>query len=444
MKALLICPDQCRAVEALAEFMPLCNLPILGKPLIAYWLEYLAAQGVTQVYVLATDRPEQVRALLGDGACWGLKVEVRPEVSELSLKKARAKFRTRKDPGWLPAPHDATRINHLPGSNEPLFTSYASWFAAVQKWMPQAATSDRIGLHEVQPGVWVGLHARIAPNAVLRAPVWIGQDVRVGPRSIIGPGTILEDRSLVEGDSEVVDSIVGPETFIGKFTEVRRTLAWGSSLVNWKLNSWIKVQEAFLICPLGRTRAPFQPAGLLSRLAAAWVLTLTWPIALFAVVKSLCQGRRVLRPMLAVRPRVVGTTPPAGDTLIYYQFSGVPGWLRRWPQLFSILRGDFTWIGNRPLSPREAMRLNNDFEKLWLAAPLGLISLADTESGKRYFDDEARAHASYYAAQASLRLDWVIFLRAVFLFAFGLPYSKAREHLLHIWQPTSADGRQAQ
>ena len=62
--------------------------------------------------------------------------------------------------------------------------------------------------------------------------------------------------------------------------------------------------------------------------------------------------------------------------------------------------------------------MSNDFERLWLTAPIGLISLADAEGCLEAFGDEARAHASYYAVQASWRLDLSILLRAL---ANGLP-----------------------
>jgi hypothetical protein len=236
--------------------------------------------------------------------------------------------------------------------------------------------------------------------------------------------------------------VVGPETFIGNLTDVQRSIVMGSTLVSWKLSSCIKVHDAFLLCPLGRQRTTFSPAGLLSRLAAAWAITLTLPLALYAVLKAGLLRRRVLRPLLAVRPQSSGVPMP-GDTLLYYQFTGVPGWLRRWPQLWSILRGDFGWIGNRPLTPREAARLGNDFERLWLTSPLGLISLADTEVGSGFFDDEARAHASYYAVRASWTLDVMIFGRALFLFVFGVPYSRARDYCVRRVQRPAVKQREA-
>lgn len=444
MKTLLICPGERDAVAALAETAPLSNVLILGKPLVEYWLEHLAEQGARHIYILATDRPEQVRELVGNGARWGLIVEVLPEVHEPTLDEARTRYQSDGDDGWLAAPQDVQLMDRLPRlPRHSLFSSYADWYAALQAWMPHAATPERIGVHTLKPGVWIGLHSHIEPGAELHGPLWIGDNVHIAAGAVVGPWTILENGAYVEEGAEISGSVIGSETLVGRYTEVRRSIAWGATLVNWKLNSWIKVPDPFLLCRLGKTRTPFQNAGLLGRLAAAWALTLTLPLALYAITVAKLRGRRAFRPQLAVRPQPAGSIPTTGDTLIYYQLAGGPGWLQRWPQLFEILRGDFAWIGNRPLSPREAARLHNDFERLWLAAPLGLISLADTETGHRFFDDEARAHASFYAARASWRLDLQVFLRAVFLFVFGVPYSRAREHFGRMLQPIHGHRREA-
>src|SRR5207244_3565866 len=116
----------------------------LGRTLIEYWLEHLARLGAGQVLVLATDRAEQVRARIGDGARWGLRVVVIPETRELTPAEARSKYRTGEMTGedvrspagsndnqletpyvvscngskvscWLAEPDDAILLDHLPG-----------------------------------------------------------------------------------------------------------------------------------------------------------------------------------------------------------------------------------------------------------------------------------------------------------------------------------------
>src|SRR5262249_42437178 len=152
MKAILICPAERRAVPALSEFAPLANVPVLGRSLIEYWLGHLAALGAREVLVLASDRPEQGRALVENGARVGVDVEVFPEIRELAVREARKKYHD-PDSTWLPMPQDITLMDHLPDSAEfPLFNSYAGWFAGVRQWLPRAQTPDRIGAREVSPG----------------------------------------------------------------------------------------------------------------------------------------------------------------------------------------------------------------------------------------------------------------------------------------------------
>ncbi len=436
MKALLICPAVRENVAALAETAPLASLPVFGHSLVEHWLEHLALLGAKEVCILATDRPGQVRALVGDGARWGIHAEVFPEIRELTLAEARAKYCAAND-AWLATPDDAILMDHLPGAPEyPLFTSYADGFRALQNWLPHAATTpDRIGLHEIKPGVWVGLHAHISPEAKLHAPCWIGENVFVGAGASIGPAAILENNSFVERGVEVFHGVVGAETFVGGFTDIHNSLALGNTLVNWQLGSTVKVPDDFLLCSLARRGPVFKSINFFSRLVAMLTLLLTLPVALLPMLKAKLHGLPVLRPRVAVRPRVSGAVAMPGDTLVYHELTGAPGWLHRWPQLWNIACGDFAWVGNRPLNPSQAARLTNDFERLWLAAPLGLVSLADTEACAGFFNIETRAHASFYAAQANWRLDWSIFIRVIFLLITGTPYSQARERFAQIFEP---------
>jgi len=92
----------------------------------------------------------------------------------------------------------------------------------------------------------------------------------------------------------------------------------------------------------------------------------------------------------------------------YSELNGFTGLGRRWPQLWSIWKGDFSWVGNRPLGREQAAQLETEFEQLWLAAPVGLVSLADTFDAGDRFDDESRAHASFYAVHADGKMNRTI------------------------------------
>lgn len=258
MKTCLICPAERPAVAGLAQAAPLSNMPLLGKNLLEYWLEHMAGLGAKQVRVLASDRPDMVRQLTGNGDRWGLSVEVLDEAQELSPALARVKYPVTKASSF-PEPYDMILMTHFPGQPQrPLFTSYAGWFSAVLAWLPQAAAINRIGVHELQPGVWVAMRARIAGSARLQAPCWIGEGARIGPRSVIGPGAIVENHVFVESDCVISNSVVGPDTLVGKFAELKDSLAWGGVVINCNTNSLARVPDSFLMCAL---RDPLLPPG---------------------------------------------------------------------------------------------------------------------------------------------------------------------------------------
>lgn len=258
MKTLLICPAHRPAIARLTKACPLVLVPILGKCLVEYWLEHLVLRGDRDVRIIAIDRAEHVRALVGDGSRWGLRVEVIAEPNESDPVEIRA----HRDgypvpPVTPPPPDDVVLMDHLPGlTGFPLFDSYEAWFQALQAWIPHACTSDRIGRREISPGVSAGLHSRISPAAQLNAPCWIGDNVFVGPDAVIGPGAILEDRAFIECGAHITQSVVGPETFVGELTLIDQSLASGNLLINWKTRSCLDVPDEFLLCSLGVRQPP--------------------------------------------------------------------------------------------------------------------------------------------------------------------------------------------
>ena len=406
MKALLICPHERPEVALLAERQPLALLPVCGRALIELWFEQLASNGVREVTVLASDRPEQIRAVIQGGRKWGVKAEVIPQHAELSIEEARSRY---NDFG------DMAVIDRLPGQTDTALDSYKTWHNAVLQYSKRANGPTRIGLRELSPGVWVGLHARVDRKATLQAPCWIGDDARIAAHAKIGPNAVVESRCFVEAGAEVRDSVVGPDTFVGGWTEVVNSIACGSLLINWERGSHVNVPDQFLLGDVPLKPVSFNPLVLVGRMAAGAAMVATLPLLLYVCLKCAWRGQPALRQVNGVR-FVTGLSGRRLERYSFYEFTNVNRWVRRWPQLLSIITGDFCWVGNRPLSASKANRLRNDFERLWLEAPIGLISLADVRGWMDFFGDEARAHSSFYAVQRNWKLDLQILGRAPLVF----------------------------
>jgi glucose-1-phosphate thymidylyltransferase len=63
-------------------------------------------------------------------------------------------------------------------------------------------------------GVWIADSARVNPEAVLQAPVVVGQDCEVGPGAVIGPSTALGSNVTVGSNAVVQDSVIDADTRI--------------------------------------------------------------------------------------------------------------------------------------------------------------------------------------------------------------------------------------
>lgn len=280
MKTVLICPAERPALAALAQRRPLVTLPLLGLSLLDYWLQHLASLGATQATLVVADRADAVAKHLGEGARWGVEVEIISVAAEPTREAAYPLYREDERGAWLEAPNDLVVLDHLPAlpKRRPL-DSYADWFATARDWIPLALTPDRVGLREIQPGVWVGLRTRIAPSAKFAGPCWIGDGTFVGPNAHIGPNVVLEDHVLVEAGARIADSIVGPDTFVGGVTEIRQSFAWGNQLINWRSGSTLRVAEDFLLCSLEAKTHGFTPVAWWRRKAEALARVFTSPAA---------------------------------------------------------------------------------------------------------------------------------------------------------------------
>lgn len=417
MNALLLCPAYRSAVSRLSEQTPLVTAPLLGLTLVEYWLDALAARGVKHVLLLASDRPQEVRNVVGDGARWGIRIDVLPQSRELSLDEARAKYAASAEF----APENVILLETLPGlPDQPLFASYAGWHRALVSYFKLAITPSRIGMRETQPGVWVGLHAQIASSAQLQAPCWIGEGALIGEHAVVGPDAVVENHAIIEEGARVVDSVIGPETFVGEMISVQHSIAQGSLLVNWKTDSCLHVPDAFFLCSLNERDFAAGSGSIPGRFSAALAMLITAPFACIAMLVSLLRGESPMRLRLGVRPQR-SIRSAALQTFAYYELASGSNWLKRWPQFWSVVRGDLAWVGNRPLRPTQALELANDFERLWLAAPVGLVSLADAHGCTEDLNDEICAHASFYAVNASRRLDAFILTRALVRALFAIP-----------------------
>ncbi len=395
MKTVLICPDEVLAVRSLTRNAPPAAINILGKPLIVYWIEYLVGLGATQIVILSSDRPQKIREIVHDGYPWGINIELLPQRNQLSVTEAQEQFLPKSETA-LAHPYNVVEVNSLPGgSSINLFESFENFFTGVRCWIPHA-TKNRVNMKEVRPGVWISTRSRISPAAVIKAPCWIGDNVRISEGAVLGPMSIVEENVAIGVDAMIANSIVQTNTYVGDLTNVQDSIATGNILINWKNNSSVAIPDPFLIGVLKKSDHA-STVGIFSRATALAVGIVTLPFVLPSAIVSLVRGTAFLNKSIAVLGNPTGYAN-------YYELNNSKGYFARWPQLWNIVRGEFEWFGNRPLSIREGAEMNPDFENLWLKNPPGIFSQADSVGCWNNTSDEAAGHACFYSAQSSWKL----------------------------------------
>ena len=327
--------------------------------------------------------------------------EAKKHINEISVAEARRRFTV----------ENAVLVDRLPAlPDAPLFDSCAGYFEALKLWLPLAG-KQRVGTREIAPGIWAGLRCKIDPAATLVAPCWIGENVWVRDRATVGPDAFVEDAAMIDNDAEISAGWIGPRTYVGAQTEVRNSFAWADGLLNHVSGSFVEIVDTFLLGDLQGEHGFARSSPWLGQLAALLLFGFTCPLVIIAWLKNGGAKDLFLKKRAVVPTAVFGTQ--SLREIDYSELGCFRGKWRRWPQLWSIARGNFTWIGNRPLTRVQAVQLETEFEQLWLAAPVGLFSLADTYGVGEEFGDAARAHSSFYAVRASRRMDREILRRII-------------------------------
>jgi len=403
MRASIICPAVRDGVAAFAKRSPLALLPLLGRNVLDWHLAEIFHTGGREVRVSAADRPELIRRYLRDGEPWGLRIELTPLAEE-------------------PLPADGEIVaDHLRDTGDCAFASYRAWFETVRAAFRRGGAGC-IGMREFAKDVWVHVHAVVDSAADLAAPCWIGARTRVGADARIGPGAYVEDDCTIECGATICESWVGPRTFVGAYTELAESLAWGGTLCKWTTGAVTEVADSFLLGEVSAVRSG-NPTSIFTRAVAALAALATSPIALLALGAGIIRRK----PFLIWKEAVMLD----GSVSLYAEFGALGGALARWPRLLAILGGSFAWFGNPPLSRAEARTLEGEFEQLRLTVPPGLVSLGDSLGCAAALGDEATAHAGYYAASRSWRLNAQIAGRLIARAICGAPVTVPAQPIEH-------------
>ncbi|HET7720269.1 MAG TPA: sugar phosphate nucleotidyltransferase, partial [Acidimicrobiales bacterium] len=85
MKALILAGGAGTRLRPITHTSAKQLVPVANKPILFYGLEQMAEAGIVEVGMVVGDTEEEIRAAVGDGSTWGLKVTYIPQDAPLGL-----------------------------------------------------------------------------------------------------------------------------------------------------------------------------------------------------------------------------------------------------------------------------------------------------------------------------------------------------------------------
>ncbi|MDG4594365.1 MAG: NDP-sugar synthase [Candidatus Contendobacter sp.] len=466
MQALILADRLGRELEPLTERTCVALLPVVGKPVLEHTLEALVAAGVREAVIAISPFADQVRAVIGDGSRWGMRLDyvltqgeenpdtvvercqnrIQAEVlalrgdvlrgaalgefqqragevsgpvvlgravaAPISLCLNRAGGRGGLEPlrwaGESPAPGSAWPVVELPTGALNRLDSLAAYHRANL----DAAAGRFPGLivpgRQVALGLTVGLRSRVSPRSLRQGIAFVGRNCRIEASAEFYGEVVIANRVIVDRHVILRDSVILSDTYIGELLEVQNAIVWGNHLIRVDTGAVLPVIETFLLADLREVTLSGTLAEPLNRVLGALLLALSlplWPLALVAALAG-----DAAAPLRETRLR--------GNRLEFDEFGTrrrrvfvAREWatmipvLRHLPRLLAVVSGDLRLVGVEPLTPEQVEDRLDEWEQVGDQAPAGLIGPTQLTLPADAPREERLLSDAFYARQRSTGRD---------------------------------------
>lgn len=445
-----------------AEHLPACLLPLGTASFAERVMDSCALAGVRELDLVVSEHPEALRALLQDGAPWGIALKwhhakesaspynvlrgmglgrqeqvlighahqwVGSRIVRELLQASGLAIQVAGDvvwTGWFSAkataltalgPHEdyhalGQRARGMEGARCVIAgpAEFAQNLGAADVLAAQQHALD--GQQEAAvPASWLRMPwGAASPDAVIHAEAQIHGPVLVGPGCVleagaeVGPATVLAPDVFIASGARVRHSVVMGNTYVGAQIALEHALAQGNSIqsLKWNVRTVLSPQDA-MMAPLRSGATPATPWT--SRLLAALAALALLPLLMAALVwQQLRAG-----PALWRRVQVVQSRLPGQDRLLHqtvrqpHSRHRADRWVGHYGALLDIAQGRRTWFGLRPRPESEWYALGRDWQELFSRTAIGLFHAPAWSEGSGHLDSEAYAAAdAFMAVQSTL------------------------------------------
>jgi hypothetical protein len=471
-RAVIFATPNVSADMPMAVDCPVALMQLGYQTLIEQLLANMMQAGIAHVDLVVSDRPDALRALLGDGSRWGLSLHWHlvkdPAHAYAMLDQPALRRATRVLIGHADRCPSVSSLKALLDADawwmDVHFESgsvWAGWGSLMPFRLPRRCADlslTQLGLHgsttgarmhlvgeregqrlnsaldllRAQPGSdgalspedvppsWIrkpwgamSPHALVDERATLIGPVLIGPGCIVSRAAQIGPHVVLSKDVVVSSDTRIDHSLVMSGSYIGAGLGLSHCVVNGARVRHTRLDVETRLQQDDALMLSLHDRAPTS-TGWLGRTLAAAVMLAAGPALAAHVLTRRAMGQS---PAWVLRPVVLGRKDPSGtpETVRLRMASPSAGRAQRaWSLLAGVLDvmlGRRAWFGARPRGAGQWYAMRPEWQQMLAGWPVGLFH------APAWTDDpaqlaEASAAADVFAVVLSPMRRWLAALCA--------------------------------
>ncbi|MFK7804098.1 MAG: sugar phosphate nucleotidyltransferase [Anaerolineae bacterium] len=288
--------------------------------------------------------------------------------------------------------------------------------------------------------VWAGKNNIIHPSVRIYQPVVIGDNCQVGRDVELGPFTIIGSNSIIDDEASIRNSTVSEKTYIGKLVNVEGKLVTRNLMIDFETGLSAYITDPFLI---GEASPPIINNSfrlLVDKFLALLFILILLPLIILIGLFSLLGTGRIFKvvqrigivPGDIVYGDVISpsrielrhfNTRRENNNLTFFTRWIEKSSLHRLPELFSVVSGNLSFVGVKPLLPEEADLLIEEWHFQRYSFSAGFTGLWYTECTDGAKDDASLIYDIYYVAVRSFKEDLRILIKTPSRWIRNLLYS---------------------
>ena len=462
MHALIFADRIGQELEPLNERTCVALLPVVGKPVLEHTLEALVAAGVREAVVALSPFADEVRAVLGDGSRWGMRLDYVLTRGEEDPDAIVERYGKHLPTELLALRGDVLRgaalgeFLHRAGQTEGPVVYGRATGASISLCLHRASgqggleplrwTREALPLESAWPvielptgvlnrldtlqayhranldaavgrfpglivpgrqvalGLTVGIRSKVSPRSLRQGIAFVGSYCRVEASAEFYGEVVIANDVIIDQHAILRDSVVLPDTYIGELVDVQNAIVQGNQLIRVDTGAVLPVVETFLLANLREVTLSGALAEPFNRLLGLLLLALSlplWPLALAAALTR--------NPDAPLRETRLRGNRLEFDELGNRQRRVFVAWewatsipvLRYLPRLLAVVSGDLRLVGVEPLTPEQVDSRLEDWEQVGDQAPAGLLGPTQLTLPADAPREERLLSDAFYARQRS-------------------------------------------